>query len=148
VDETDSKTRLQARDPSTQKSVGEFMTDTSDVTKAKAFDCHSTRRSSLTHNDASLKNSIIAKWKAPYTLANNTELRFYYTVVRDFNTFWVRQESQAVIYHSGAEAVAAQGPILQNSISAENFSYNFSSLDFGLISTKIITQTGYHGQKP
>jgi hypothetical protein len=104
-----------------QKSVGEFVTDTSDVTKAKAFDCHSMRRSSLTHTNASLKNLVSAKWKAPYTLANNTKLRFYYTVVHEFNTFWVRQESRAVIYHSGAEAVAAQGLLLQNSISAKNF---------------------------
>jgi hypothetical protein len=34
--------------------------------------------------------------------------RFYYTVVREFNTFWTRQESQTVLYRSGVEAVAAQ----------------------------------------
>jgi hypothetical protein len=62
----------------------------------------------LTHKDPSLKNSVIAKWKAPYYLTNNTEFRFYYTVVREFNTFWVRQESQTVMFRSGAESVVAQ----------------------------------------
>jgi hypothetical protein len=62
----------------------------------------------LTHKDPSLKNSVIAKWKAPYYLTNNTEFRFYYTVVREFNTFWVRQESQTVLYRSGSENLAAQ----------------------------------------
>jgi preprotein translocase subunit SecG len=29
-------------------------------------------------------------------------------VVREFNTFWVRQESQTVMFRSGAESVVAQ----------------------------------------
>lgn len=100
---------IQARDPRTQKAVGEFLTDySSDVAKVQPVDCHSVRRSSLTHKDPSLKNSVIAKWKAPYYLTNNTEFRFYYTVVREFNTFWVRQESQTVMFRSGAESVVAQ----------------------------------------
>ena len=100
---------IQARDPRTQKAIGEFLTDySSDVAKVQPLDCHSVRRSSLTHKDPSLKNSVIAKWKAPFYLTNNTEFRFYYTVVREFNTFWTRQESQTVLYRSGVEAVAAQ----------------------------------------
>lgn len=100
---------IQARDPRTQKAVGEFLTDySSDVAKVQPVDCHSLRRSSLTHKDPSLKNSVIAKWKAPYYLTNNTEFRFYYTVVREFNTFWVKQESQTVLYRSGSENLAAQ----------------------------------------
>jgi hypothetical protein len=100
---------IQARDPRTQKAIGEFLTDySSDVAKVQPVDCHSVRRSSLTHKDPSLKNSVIAKWKAPYYLTNNTEFRFYYTVVREFNTFWVRQESQTVMFRSGAESVVAQ----------------------------------------
>ena len=103
-------TSYQARDPRTQKAVGEFLTDDfgADVAKVQPVDCHSVRRSSLTHKDPSLKNSVIAKWKAPYYLTNNTEFRFYYTVVREFNTFWVRQESQTLLYRSGIDNLAAQ----------------------------------------
>jgi hypothetical protein len=39
-------------------------------------------------------------------MTNNTEFRFYYTVVREFNTFWIRQESQTVLYRSGAAEAA------------------------------------------
>jgi hypothetical protein len=40
-------------------------------------------------------------------MTNNTEFRFYYTVVHKFNTFWIRQESQTVLYRSGAGVLAA-----------------------------------------
>jgi hypothetical protein len=44
------------------------MTDGSDVAKAQSVDCHNAQRSGLTHKDSSLKNAVIAKWKAPYYL--------------------------------------------------------------------------------
>ena len=100
---------IQARDPQTQKAIGEFLADyTSDVANFQLLDCNSIPRSSLTHKDPSLKNSVIAKWKAPFYLTNNTEFMFYYTVVQDFNTFWTQLESQTVLYQSGVEAVAAK----------------------------------------
>lgn len=116
---------IQARDPRTQKAVGEFLTDDfgADVAKVQPVDCHSVRRSSLTHKDPSLKNSVIAKWKAPYYLTNNTEFRFYYTVVREFNTFWVRQESQTLLYRSGIDSLAAQAMTVFGGLLATLFLY-------------------------
>jgi len=52
-----------ARDLRSQRAIGEFLIDyASDVAKVQALDCHYVRRSSLTHKDNTLKNSVIARF--------------------------------------------------------------------------------------
>jgi len=52
---------IMARDVKTSKSIGEFIVDDCDVCKAKTVDCHSNKKSAVTHKDNSPKTSVALK---------------------------------------------------------------------------------------
>jgi len=56
-----------------------------------------------------IKNVIFSvfRWKAPINYTNNTEFKFYYTIVRNYTTFWVKEASGPLVWISHATAVTS-----------------------------------------
>jgi len=50
-----------ARDEKTNMSIGEFLVEDCDTCKAKTVDCHSNKKSAVTHMDNSNKSSVALK---------------------------------------------------------------------------------------
>uniref|UniRef100_A0A1B6CR60 Reelin domain-containing protein n=1 Tax=Clastoptera arizonana TaxID=38151 RepID=A0A1B6CR60_9HEMI len=71
------------------KTVGTFEPEPIDY---MMMDCPGDRENTATHYKAEKRNSMTFYWKPP---ANTTgDIYFHYTVVKDFDTFWVNQQSE------------------------------------------------------
>ena len=78
--------------------VGRFETKDENV---KLMDCDAIEHSTITHKNAELKQKIEATWISPLNSSMpESGVRFHYTIVEKYDTFWVNQRSPLLEYKS------------------------------------------------
>ena len=94
---------VQAVKMNTNEILGKFIVNDNDE-NVKPMTCNGVKANSVTHTHNRVKSSVNLTWESP-NIQEKTAVDFYFTVMTDKKSFWVRQKAEKLLYIENQSSV-------------------------------------------